>query len=109
MTQNFINEVYNDDGITRVDSSLLENEGGYIDRDNIFWKPSERMVPDNQKFYKPEQIIDPFGNVTTLEYDDPCLLPEKTTDPLGNERTAENDYRVMKPWRKTNKNGNRQF
>lgn len=107
LTEGLKNDIYNDDGVTRVDDNLLEDEGGYIKRDQLFWKPSERMVHMPSQFYLPEKVIDPFGNETALEYESNGLFVEKVTDPLGNERLAEFDYRVLAPWRVTGINGNR--
>ncbi|MFO0699252.1 MAG: RHS repeat-associated core domain-containing protein [Nitrospira sp.] len=51
-----------------------------------------------QHFYLPERYTDPFGNVTSLEYDARDLYVASSTDVLGNhsEVTAF-DYRVLAP------------
>ena len=50
-------------------------------------------------FYLPERYTDPFGNVTTLEYDADDLFVQSSTDALGNTTVAVEafDYRVLAP------------
>ncbi len=115
---------------------MLGGEGGYvsgqgyrtlglfpaIDPDGCWWVPTGRVyyspdrgdTPDQERtyartnFYQPHRFSDPFGNVTTVKYDDRALLLRETRDPLGNTVTAtELDYRVMQPRVITDPNGNR--
>jgi RHS repeat-associated protein len=99
--------------------------GGYadLDGDGHWWIPSGRTyfmsapgTPVQEKteaqlhFYLPRRYEDPFGNVTTVDYDDPHdLLPVKTTDALpgalANLNQAANDYRVLQPRLLTDPNG----
>jgi len=47
-------------------------------------------------FYLPEHYTDPFGNVTTLQFDARDLFLESSTDALGNVvRVEEFDFRVL--------------
>jgi RHS repeat-associated protein len=50
---------------------------------------------------------DPFGNISSVEYDDYDLLPTMTTDALGMQVAAVYDYRLMQPRLVTDPNGNR--
>ena len=52
-----------------------------------------------QHFYLPERYADPFGNVTTLQFDtDYHLFLQSSGDPMGNTVTVEDfDYRVLAP------------
>ncbi len=50
---------------------------------------------------------DPFGNVSTVQYDDYYLLPTITTDALGMQVEAVYDYRLLRPCLITDPNGNR--
>ena len=57
------------------------------------------FAPDAaQHFYLPERYTDPFGNVTTLEYDPLDLFVASSTDALGNTtRVPHFDFRVLAP------------
>jgi len=105
-TPELINQIYND-GVTRVTDSILENEGKYKLWDGAWWSLSGRMVFDDARFYLPVQGIDPFENISTVEYDDHNLLLKQTTDPLSNTISSKNDYRVLQPDKVTGPNGNR--
>ena len=49
-------------------------------------------------FYLPECYTDPFGNITTLEYDQLDLFIQSSTDPLGNQTEVTRfDFRVLSP------------
>jgi YD repeat-containing protein len=50
---------------------------------------------------------DPFGNVSTVQYDAYNLLPTITTDALGMQVEAIYDYRLLQPCLITDPNGNR--
>ncbi|HEY3824518.1 MAG TPA: SpvB/TcaC N-terminal domain-containing protein, partial [Bryobacteraceae bacterium] len=106
-----------------VFGSVAPDGGGYVDPDGNgnWWVPSGRIyyLPSTassqdeqiqaiQHFFLPRRIEDPFGNATTVDYDDPHdLLPAATTDASLNTVTAVNDYRVLKPSLLTDANGNR--
>ncbi len=57
------------------------------------------FAPDAaQHFFLPERYTDPFGNVTTLEYDPRDLFVRSSTDALGNTtRVTHFDFRVLAP------------
>ncbi len=70
----------------------------------------------DQHFYLPERYTDPFGNITTLEYDGKYdLFIQASTDALGNRtgvfadqaRGLRFDYRVLAPAEIEDINGNR--
>jgi RHS repeat-associated protein len=51
-----------------------------------------------QHFYLPERYIDPFDNVTTLEYDSRDLFIASSTDAMANTtRVTQFDFRVLAP------------
>jgi hypothetical protein len=51
-----------------------------------------------QHFYLPERYIDPFDNVTTLEYDSHDLFIASSTDAMTNTtRVTQFDFRVLAP------------
>ena len=107
----------------RVTGELLGGDGGYVHRedDSNWWMPSgqtfyspgtadtpdEELAFARQHFFLPHRFRDPFGNTSTLAYDDHTLLMSRTVDALDNVVTAENDYRVLQPARVTDPNGNR--
>jgi RHS repeat-associated protein len=60
-----------------------------------------------EHFYLPERYTDPFGNITTLEYDNRDLFISRTTDPVGNRtQVIVFDYRVLQPSEMEDINGN---
>lgn len=104
-----------------VFGSLAADGGGYVDLDSDghWWMSSGRTfymsgsrTPAQEKtqalahFYLPYCFVDPFGNATTVAYDDPNdLLVVTTADPVGNVVKATNDYRVVQPTLITDPNG----
>ena len=105
-------------------------QGGYVGFDGNWWIPSGRRffsAPDpliakelteeelveeelneaRQHFFMPRKYTDPFGQSSTIEFDDDDLLVFKTSDALSNTVTAVNDYRVLGPQMITDPNGNR--
>ena len=61
-----------------------------------------------EHFFMPRAHHDPFGNPTTLEYDNHHLTLRRSTDALGNDhRTITFDYRVMLASSVEDANGNR--
>jgi len=99
--------------------------GGYVDLDGDghWWVPAGRFfyapAPATsaqektqalQHFFLPRRFEDPFGSVTSVDYDDPHdLLAVRTTDalpgPLANVIQATNEYRVLQPRLITDPNG----
>jgi RHS repeat-associated protein len=73
----------------------------------------------NQHFYLPEEYTDPFGNLTTLQYDARDLFVQSSKDALGNTSGVavvppppatgrpRFDYRVLAPIEMVDANGNR--
>ena len=86
-------------------AALLGSPG--TDTDGQYWIRSgiAGFAPDAaQHFYLPEQYTDPFGNVTTLEYDPRDLFVASSTDALGNTTRSQRphgkynfDFRVLAP------------
>ncbi len=96
---------------TKVTDAILV-EGGYLhlalDDDDAWWMPSGRTAfAGPESFYLPTTFFDPFGNTSTIAYDDYHLAVVQATDPLGNTVLAEYDYRVLAPVHVTDANGNR--
>jgi YD repeat-containing protein len=89
-------------------SDVLD-EGGYVSHDGGWWTRSELGSFDANRFYLPVAVADPFGNETTLAYDDEALLVTEVTDALGNTLVAQYDYRVLAPDVVTDPNENRSF
>ena len=103
------------------------------DLDNHWWVPTGQLFysPDaedrateelsyaTQHFFLAHRRRDPFGQTTTIQYDDYCLLMVETRDALDNrvtvgERNAAgditrsgNDYRVLQPQLVSDPNRNR--
>jgi RHS repeat-associated protein len=131
LTAGLVADVYAD----RVTAAMLAGEGGYVrsEGDDQWWVPSGRVFysagaadSSNQElayarshFFLPLRARDPFGNVTTVEYDQYDLLVRDTRDPLdnrittgerdrdGNIVTLRNDYRVLQPTLVMDPNRNR--
>jgi RHS repeat-associated protein len=57
------------------------------------------FAPDAaQHFYLPEKYTDPFGNITTLEYDPRDLFVKSSTDAMQNKtEVIRFDFRVLAP------------
>jgi RHS repeat-associated protein len=136
-TPGLLNEIFINSGkINAADlAAVLADEGAYIvsdnlktdglfpalDQDGCWWIPSGQVFysPDaahtpgqelafaQEHFFQPHRFYNPFGNTTTIDYDNHHLLLRQTIDPLGNITTAGNDYRVMQPEMITDPNGNR--
>jgi RHS repeat-associated protein len=99
---------------SRVDHSLLSDEGKYVQLDGVWWIPSgqtlfetQHVNSDRDPFYLPIAFKDPFDNISRTGYDAYSLLVTETTDPLANQVKATNDYRVMQPAMITDPNNNR--
>jgi RHS repeat-associated protein len=105
--------------------STAADGGGYVDLDGdgnwwsqagrIYYAPApatsaQEKTQALQHFFLPRRYEDPFGNLTTVDFDDPHdLLPVKTTDALAgalaNVTQVTNDYRVIQPTLLTDPNG----
>jgi RHS repeat-associated protein len=100
--------------------SLLGGPGAFVDLDGDGnrWTPSQRVFysadpahPDagyaRAHFHLPQGAVDPWGNVSTVVYDNHDLLVTQHTDAAGNMTTAQGNYRMLGPWLLTDPNLNR--
>jgi RHS repeat-associated protein len=100
--------------------NTLTADGAYVDLDGNgnLWAPSSQLFyspdpahPDasyaQTHFFQPVGAIDPWGNTSSVAYDDHNLLVTQTTDPVGNTTAAQHNYRVLAPWLITDPNQNR--
>lgn len=114
-------------------ATMLEGEGKYLlsqnlktlgvfpdtDLDDHWWIPSGRVfyISENvdagkelayakQHFFLPRRYIDPFGNSSTVTFDNYDLLMVETHDPLKNTISVKNDYCVLQPYLMTDPNRN---
>ena len=91
------------DGMSSARELVRKKEiSGYVsDEAGKYWICSgiAGFAPDAaEHFYVPERYTDPFGNITTLEYDERDLFVKSSTDALGNTTSVEHfDYRVLAP------------
>lgn len=108
---------------TRVNDSMLAEEGGYVrdPADGSWWIPSgmsflspvatdssaEELAYAQRHFFIPRRLRDAFGNTSTASYDSYDLLVTRTTDAVGNITRAEHEYRLLLPFRIVDPNGNR--
>ncbi len=85
-------------------------EAGYVDLEanGAAYVPSGRLSYDAAAFYQPAAHVDPWGNTTTLTWDDDALAIVEVADALGNSTSAEVDYRMLSPRRVTDANGTEQ-
>jgi RHS repeat-associated protein len=92
----------------KITETLLTNACKYLQENNNWFAVSDiqhfSTLPNG--FYLPCKTTDPFGNETTIEYDDYKLFPVKITDALDFETTAEYDYRVLQTKTLTDPNEN---
>ncbi len=84
-----------------LSGALLAARFAGIDTTGQHWIRSgiAGFAPDApQHFYLPERYTDPFGNVTTVEYDSRDLFVASSTDALGNTtRVRQFDFRALAP------------
>ena len=138
-TPGLIEKVFRREGESLIQnpSELLEGKGrdrgGYVFMDGCWWihsgrvfyspdpedTPEKELAEARAHFFLPRRFEDPFGNSTTVTYDNYDLLVLETCDALGNKTTAGerdregniirngNDYRVLKPWLVSDANRNR--
>lgn len=106
-----------------VNASMLSGEGGYVHSqgDGDWWIPTgqtfyspqigdipaQELAFAQQHFFLPHRQRDPFGQTSSVSYDNYDLLKTQFTDPLGNVTQARSDYRVLQPSQLTDPNGNR--
>jgi len=90
-------------GDQRVSGYLSDSNGRYWICSGIAGFAADAA----EHFYLPERYTDPFGNVTTLEYDERDLFIKSSTDALNNVTSVERfDYRVLAPHEMKDINGN---
>ena len=110
---------------TRVDRETLSGMCGYVQlahqegwwapSGRVFYSPHEHDDEDAEleyarhHFFTPNRYRSPFGDTTTVTYDDYTLLRRETRDAVGNRVTAGerddqgrltvdgNDYRMLQP------------
>lgn len=83
--------------------TLLTNfsKGAYIFEDGYYWISSGTTNYNQDHFFLPEKYTDPFGNITTIQFDDSnyYLFIQKITDALKNEVSVEKfNYRTLSPY-----------
>lgn len=108
-TQGLIDK-FNKDGNTLITASEIENEGGFIQDGDYWWRPSGIAVFDATHFYLPIEQADPFGQVYTTSYDAYYLAMTQTETEVSGQvirSSAELDYRSLQPMLLTDPNGNR--
>ncbi len=126
-TPGLITQVYERNGSALLPTpasvleSTAEDGGAYVDLDGDgqWWMPGGRtyylasgpaipqeLTQAEQSFFLPARLEDPFGNASTVTYDDANMLPVEHTDAVNNVVTAQNDYRVLAAALVTDANGN---
>jgi RHS repeat-associated protein len=130
LTPGLLTQVYRrgEENLLPVPAEVLGGRGGdrgnYVDLDGDghWWIPSGRVFhhPDpgatakqeldqaRQHYFLPRRFEDPFGIITTVDFDDVHdLLIVRSTDAASNIVTAINDYRILQPSVVTDPNENR--
>lgn len=92
----------------RISEAMLSEGRYHIEPDvsGTWWLPLGRQGFDQNQFFLPTHMRDPFGNISSMEYEH-GLLVRRITDPVGNSVQAEIDFRVLQPRMVTGANGNR--
>lgn len=115
LTDDLLTEVFGEDKIQDVRDDLKdETKSGYLRcKDPTSRSPNDADIAHQywirsgiagfaddaaEHFYLPERYTDPFGNVTTLQYDAKDLYIQSSTDPLGNRVSiTQFDFRLLAP------------
>ena len=107
LTQKLVQWLENEKSID-LTTSILPNTCKYLQEDDNWFAVSEikHFSTEPNGFYLPYKITDPFGNETTIEYDDYKLFPVEVSAPLNMVTTAEYDYRVLQIKKLTDPNKN---
>ena len=87
--------------------TLLDGACGYVLSDGLWWNPGVlQTFLGAEHFYLPGNTVDPFGGITSIQYD-PCdLMVVRSEDALGNvEAVTGIDYGAMAPWQTVDANG----
>ena len=83
------------------------SQGGYVFADNYYWMPSGTAQYDTARFFLTTSVKDPFGHITTAEYDTSySLFVKKVTDTTGSVVRIKTlafgnpafNYRVLSPY-----------
>ncbi|MCP3939271.1 MAG: toxin, partial [Actinomycetia bacterium] len=81
-----------------ADDSLDLLLAGYVERvAGDWWIASGVQTLEAGNFYQSSATTDPWGNETTVEWDDAGLLITEVTDAVGNSSEVVIDYRVLAP------------
>jgi RHS repeat-associated protein len=108
LTQGLVAQAYGG----RVEAAMLAGEGRYRLAGSGWWAPSGVRHYDPAGFWLPVGVTDPFGNISTVEYD-PYRLQvvaarASQVAPFDVLVTrVAHDYRVLAPREVTDPNGNR--
>ncbi len=104
LTDALITQVYG----SKLTPAILA-EGHYLTPpgETGHWIPSDVATFEPAQFYLPSSFTDPFGAVTSVQYDAHRIFPTEITDDLGNTTSAEHDYAALQPAQTTDPNGNR--
>ncbi len=109
-TQGLI-DLFEKDGTVLVTAADLENEGGFLKMDGLWWRTSGRAAFDPAHFFLPIKQFDPYGHEYRMDYDSHYLAMTATsTQAYGKTiaSAAELDYQTLQPRLLTDPNGNRQ-
>ncbi|KAF7927733.1 uncharacterized protein EAE98_006115 [Botrytis deweyae] len=92
----------------QADLSQIVKQGGYVDLDTngCLWaqsgtqffsslKESTELAAARSAFFVPNFSTDPFGNQSTVEFDEYFLLKRSVTNALGNKVSWQNDYEKL--------------
>jgi RHS repeat-associated protein len=96
--------------LTSIDALLKDpTRGAFVYEDNYYLLPSGRKNYDVSHFFLSTAYTDPFGNITTIQYDpNYYLFVLSVTDALSNTvSTTGFNYRTLSPYLMTDINGNR--
>jgi RHS repeat-associated protein len=74
---------------------------GFENTDHLWWDHEGTVnypAYPKKHFYQPHEYCDPYGNCTTIGYDDYKLLVKETVDAIGNTNsTLRFNYRTLQP------------
>lgn len=95
----------------QAELSQMVKQGGYVDLDSTgcLWAKSTtqsfpllqdsttELAAARSAFFVPSLSTDPFGNQSTVEFDEYFLLKTSMTNALGNTVSWKNDYEKLQP------------
>ncbi|KKY18165.1 hypothetical protein UCRPC4_g05115 [Phaeomoniella chlamydospora] len=120
MTSGLLHKAYGGDN--EIGGQKIQNLmvlGGYssLGPDGRWWSTSIKNMYGLQEnsqlevarssFYTPTVSVDPFGNVSSVKYDEWYMLPLESIDAMENTISFDNDYVTLRPKQVTDSNGNR--